>query len=243
MSQRVTTPDFDEDLTEDELQASSSRTSNSEGASRYGTNLGKGVPTCPRRSSRSVSVQKWSRILHVYTSMISLLIVLFFAITGVTLNHPDWTFGTSGGRTESTGILPSSWNAGGQVDWLAVSEHLRATENVHGAVTEHDGDITDATITFLGPGYQADAFIAKDGSYDLTVTTQGAMAVINDLHKGRHTGTSWRWLIDASGIGLAVVALTGVFLQFFLRKRRRSAFISAGVGSVILGFLAYIAIQ
>ncbi len=236
MSARISTQDLDEDLSEDELESSP-------GTDRSATGSGSSVPARTRRSSRSVSVQRWSRILHVYTSMISLLIVLFFAITGVTLNHPDWTFGTSGGRTDTTGTMPAEWNADGEVNWLIVSEHLRSADNVHGAVAEHDGDITDATITFLGPGYQADAFIAKDGTYDLTVTTQGAMAVINDLHKGRHTGTSWRWLIDVSGIGLAVVALTGVFLQFFLRKRRRSAFISAGAGCVILGVLAYIAVQ
>ena len=195
------------------------------------------------RSKRSVSLQKWSRIVHVYTSMFSLLIVLFFAITGVTLNHPNWTFGTKGNRIDTTGSLPQGWNANGKVDWLVVSEHLRAVDNVHGAIDEFDGDPSDATITFKGPGYQADAFISEGGTYDLTVTTQGAMAVINDLHKGRHTGSSWRWLIDLSGIGLAVVALTGVVLQFFLRKRRRSAFVSAAVGLGILAFLAYVAVQ
>ena len=196
-----------------------------------------------KRSKRSVSLQKWSRIVHVYTSMVSLLIVLFFAITGVTLNHPDWTFGTKGSRAATTGSLPAGWNAAGKVDWLIVSEHIRAADNVHGAIDEFDGDPTDASITFKGPGYQADAFIAENGTYDLTVTTQGVMAVINDLHKGRHTGSSWRWLIDLSGIGLAVVALTGMFLQFFLRKRRRGAFVSAIVGLVVLGFLAYVAVQ
>jgi uncharacterized protein len=175
--------------------------------------------------------------------MFSLLVVLFFAITGVTLNHPDWTFGTSGSRTDTTGTLPAGWNDGTEVDWLVVSEHLRAVDGVRGSIDEFDGDPSDASITFKGPGYQADAFITGDGTYDLTVTTQGAMAVINDLHKGRHTGTSWRWLIDVSGIVLAVVAFTGMFLQFFLRKRRRSAFISAGAGLVVLGFLAYVAVQ
>lgn len=197
----------------------------------------------PIRTRRSKSLQRWSRIIHVYASMFSLLVVLFFAITGVTLNHPDWTFGTSNSRTETVGDLPDGWNNGTEVDWLVVSEHLRAEAGVRGSISSFDGDPSDASITFQGPGYQADAFIKGDGTYDLTVTSQGAMAVINDLHKGRHTGTSWRWLIDASGIGLALVALSGMFLQFFLRKRRRSAFVSAGIGLVVLGFLSYVAVQ
>jgi uncharacterized protein len=175
--------------------------------------------------------------------MISLMVVLFFAVTGVTLNHPDWTFGGQLVRDTTKGTLPSQWNAEGKVDWFVVAEHLRAEDKVRGSVAEKDGDVSDATITFKGPAYQADAFINEDGSYELTVETQGAMAVINDLHKGRNTRTSWRWLIDVSGIGLAIVALTGIVLQFFLRKRRRSAFASVAVGTVILVFLGWLAIS
>jgi uncharacterized protein len=175
--------------------------------------------------------------------MLSLLLVLFFSITGVTLNHPDWTFGGQLSRETTKGSLPTGWNADGKVDWFVVAEHMRADDNVRGSVAEKDGDVTDAAITFKGPAYQADAFIKSDGSYELTVETQGAMAVINDLHKGRNTRSSWRWLIDVSGIGLTIVALTGIVLQFFLRKRRRSAFVSAAFGTVILIFLAWLAIS
>jgi uncharacterized protein len=110
-------------------------------------------------------------------------------------------------------------------------------------VEETDGDVTDGSITFKGPAYQADAFFAEDGSYELTVETQGLMAVLNDLHKGRNTRSSWRWLIDGAGIVLAVVSLTGVVLQFFLRKRRRAAFASATVGTLIVAFLGWLALQ
>ena len=33
------------------------------------------------------------RTFHVYVSMGSMLIVAFFAFTGLTLNHPDWSLG------------------------------------------------------------------------------------------------------------------------------------------------------
>jgi hypothetical protein len=33
---------------------------------------------------------KWTRLLHIYGSMSSLAIVLFFAITGITLNLGSW---------------------------------------------------------------------------------------------------------------------------------------------------------
>lgn len=50
--------------------------------------------------------QRLTRSLHSWLSMVSLLIVLFFAVTGLTLNHQDWTFGQSPQVTTTTGQLP-----------------------------------------------------------------------------------------------------------------------------------------
>jgi uncharacterized protein len=181
--------------------------------------------------------------VHVYTSMISLMVVLFFAITGVTLNHPAWTFGTTDTRETVEGTLPDGWKVGEEVDWLVVAEHLRSVEGIKGSLAEKEGDASSASITYKGPAYQADTFIESDGTYELTVEKQGVIAVINDLHKGRNTRQSWKWLIDVSGIFLAVVSITGLVLQFFIRKRRRSALASAIVGGAVLAFLTWLAIS
>jgi uncharacterized protein len=177
--------------------------------------------------------------------MISLFVVLFFSITGVTLNHPNWAFGSAGGRSTVEGKLPDTWiTSSGTVDWMIVTEHLRSEHGVHGSVTERSANEQDASITFKGPSYQADTFITVDTSaYELTVETQGFLALVNDLHKGRDTPTSWRWLIDVSGIFLTIVSITGITLQFFLKKRRRSALITSVVGVVLLGIMTWLAIQ
>ncbi len=35
------------------------------------------------------NTHRWARWIHVYTSMVALVVVLFFGITGITLNHPS----------------------------------------------------------------------------------------------------------------------------------------------------------
>ena len=199
------------------------------------------VVTSDRRGrSRSAAWQKWSRLLHVYTSMISLVVVLFFAITGLTLNHPSWGLKVS--RTNTTGTLPAAWKEAETVDWLVVSEHLRTTEGVKGAVSDRRSDDRDGSITFENPGYSANALIdVSDGTYDLAVETQGFTALINDLHKGRHSRDSWRWLIDASAIFLVLVSVTGLVLQLFLKRRRRSAVITATIAGLVTLALAWLA--
>src|ERR1700741_5087231 len=44
-------------------------------------------PRQPAWKKRTASVARW---LHVYLSMVSFVIILFFAVTGLTLNHADW---------------------------------------------------------------------------------------------------------------------------------------------------------
>ncbi len=197
-----------------------------------------------KRSGSSVQAQRWSRLLHVYLSMIAFAVVLFFAITGVTLNHPEWTLGSGPSRTTRTGTLPAGAIKDGAVDWFTVSEYLRSDEDVRGTVADKREDDLEASIVFKGPAYEADATIRlADRTYSLTEEKQGFLALMNDLHKGRDTGSSWRWLIDASGVFLAFVSVTGLVLQFFLRKRRRSAFVSIAIGTVAMLALIAVAIR
>ena len=182
------------------------------------------------------------RWLHVYVSMLSLLVVLFFAVTGITLNHPDWVFGSGETVTDVDGRFPADWKAGGEIDWLIVVEHLRAAHGVRGRVTDRLADARQGSVTFKAPGFSADCFFDADtGVYQMTVAEQGAIAVLNDLHRGRDAGRAWAWLIDVSGVFLTVLSLTGLGILFYLKKMRPSALVAAGTGAAVLLVLMLLA--
>lgn len=165
--------------------------------------------------------------------MTSLLLVLFFSITGITLNHPSWTFGQSPVTTTSTGFLPEQAVRSGQVDFLAVSEYLRSQRNVSGEVTDYSAQNGEASISYRGPGYAADVSIrVAERSFTLTTQKSGVVAMINDLHKGRHTSTLWKWVIDVTAGLLVLMSLTGIVLQLTIRRTRRSALVLIAVGTV-----------
>jgi uncharacterized protein len=198
--------------------------------------------TAKSRTSKKNTTHRWTRVVHVYTSMISLLVVLFFSLTGITLNHPDWAFGTKPTRQQVQGTLPVNTVVDGKLDWLNLTEFLRNTHGVRGAV--FDRDESQGSVSFRQPGYAAQVFFDVSAkTFDLTIEQQGLVAVMNDLHKGRDSASSWRWLIDVSGGLLVLISLTGLGLQFFLRKRRRSAFASVGVGSAIVALLAFLTLN
>ena len=186
----------------------------------------------------------WTRIVHVYTSMTALLLVLFFGATGITLNHPEWTFGFDPVSTDSAGTLPAGWvGEDGAVQFLTVSEFLRSDYGVDGTVVDFGVDATDGFISYREPGYAADVFFNLDsGDFRLTVQQQGWIGVFNALHRGSDAGSAWRWVIDAAGGFLVLVALTGLGLQLFLAKRRRAAVVSALAGGVVVVVLVWITV-
>jgi hypothetical protein len=177
-----------------------------------------------------------SRWLHIYLSMVSFAIILFFAATGLTLNHPDWFAGHEQ-VTRYKGTIPSAQLH--PPDKLAIAELLRENHKITGAVSDFRADDFQIAVSFKGPGYTADAFIdPATGLYDLTETRSGFVAVVNDLHRGQATGKVWSAVIDASAILLCLVSLTGLILIWFIHKRRTAGLTLAALGA-ILCYLAY----
>ncbi|MCU1501325.1 MAG: peptidase [Ilumatobacteraceae bacterium] len=194
-----------------------------------------------RRRLRGARAQRWFRWLHSYTSMISLLIVLFFGATGITLNHPTWTLGDHADHTAASGTLPVGFAPSGIVDFLAVSEYARATYGITAEVSDYGADPAQGHISYAGPGYAASiVFDVATGAYTVDVEQQGFVAVLNDLHKGRSTNGSWNWTIDLAGGLLVVVAVTGLGIQLFLRKRRGRLLGIAAAGAVLVCIVGYL---
>lgn len=188
---------------------------------------------------RTAALSRW---LHLYLSMICFLIVLFFAVTGLTLNHTEWFDGKQEEK-KFAGTVPVDWvnNADtSKIKKLEIVEFFRNKYNIQGYVSDFYIDDEQCSVSFKGPGYSADAFInRKDGSMQMTELHLGVFAVLNDLHKGRDSGKGWSWLIDISAVFLTLVSLTGLLMLLFLKKRRLSGLIITVVGGIIC-YLVYL---
>ena len=186
---------------------------------------------------------KLSRWLHIYLSMVSFAVVLFFSFTGLTLNHPDWLGGDKQVMEKNKGKLNVNWvnqPDTNKIAKLEIVEFLRKTHHVKGLVSEFRIDDIEVSISFKGPAYSCDAFIDREkGTYEVSEIKMGIVAVMNDLHKGRDSGKSWGWIIDISAIFLILVSLSGLILLFFIKKRRLAGLITGAVG-LALCYLIYL---
>ena len=174
----------------------------------------------------------WSRWLHIYLSMASFAILLFFAATGLTLNHTEWFEGHQ--RTvQVRGKVDREWFKE-PVRKLDFVEYLRARHGVRGAMSDFRVDPAQSSVSFKGPGYNADVFVDHaTGSYELTETRNGFFAVMNDLHKGRDSGKVWSAVVDGSAILMCIVSLSGFVLIFLLAKKRVTGIMVAAAGALI----------
>jgi hypothetical protein len=180
----------------------------------------------------------WNRWLHIYLSMFSFAMLFFFAVTGITLNHPSWLEDQQKVEMLKGEINPAwvSCKDTASVAKLDIVEYFREKYSIRARLTDFRIEDYECSVSFNGPGYTADGFIDRSiGSYEFTVTTAGYIAVLNDLHKGRDTGGKWAVIIDISAILMVAVSMTGFIMIFFLTKRK-----SKGIWVSILGAATFV---
>ncbi len=174
--------------------------------------------------------------------MVSFGVVLFFAATGLTVNHPEWFAKNVTTRDRRGTLDPSLLQIGvdgGGKDRLV--EALRLREHLHGSVDEVRVEDSDVSFSFRAPGYSADATVERGGgAYTVVEVRNGFVAAMNDLHKGRDTGAVWHWVIDLSAGLLVLVSVTGLVILLFLYRRRTSGLILAAGGCLVCGLLYYL---
>jgi uncharacterized protein len=185
------------------------------------------VPLWRRRTAH------WSRWLHTYLSMVSFAILLFFAVTGLTLNHQS-AFTSVALPRRFTGSLDASWMKAPEAHEAAIVGAFRSKHHIKAGLSDFRIDDDQVQISFKGPGYSADGFAdRRTGKYELNENRLGLVAIINDLHKGRDTGKAWAFIIDISAVLMVLVSLSGLVLIFFLHKRLRSGLAALAIGTVL----------
>lgn len=189
---------------------------------------------------RLASPMRW---LHIYSSMFGLVAILFFSVTGLTLNHPDWTFGGTSKELVHEGTVSKKWLVPEKMGRLEIVEHMRKTHGVRGFVDEFTADDGEGFIAFKGPAYSADVYLdLETGAYEATERMEGIVAFMNDLHKGRDTGRPWAWVIDVSAILLIIVSVTGLALLLYIKRRRRKGLLSTLAGFAALAAVVWLCI-
>ena len=105
---------------------------------------------------------------------------------------------------------------------------------ITGAVTAYDDLDDELSIAFKEPGQIWEIRVAKaTAKVDVHHETFNFAALVNNLHRGRYAGESWRWVIDVSALLIVLACVTGFFLWLALPRRRRAGIAFLAVGTLI----------
>ncbi|HBP19202.1 MAG TPA: peptidase [Planctomycetes bacterium] len=188
----------------------------------------------PKQTKRRQGAWKrWTRTVHIYASLLGLLLLLFFGSTGFVLNHEEW-FALARASEQGQATLPAELLS--EPEPLALVEAVRARFDVRGALVVYEPEGHELRLRFERPGEESDVTLdLRSGAAQLYRQRGGLLAVLTDFHTGKTSGGVGGLMIDAAAVLLVLISLSGLVLWFTLPKRRAMGALSL---LVALGVLA-----
>lgn len=194
-------------------------------------------------SKRKKARQFWLRQLHSWhwiSAALSMIGMLFFAITGITLNHAG-AIHAEPKVVAHSGKLPAAMlkdlAAPAQTDApLPAAVAAQVKQQIGIDVAGRPAEWASDTITVNLPRPGGDGWVTVDpsnGAIASEVTDRGWLSLANDLHKGRNSGGSWSWFIDIFAVACIIFTLSGLLLLQLHSKHRPSTWPIVGMGLLI----------
>ena len=202
---------------------------------------GQDTPTLPgaRRAVFLRQLHQW----HWISSAICLMAMLLFSVTGFTLNHAA-QIEAKPSVTRLKATLPAPLQkeleafAGEHPDAklplpAALSDWAEREFPVQVRGVRAEWSEEDAYVPLPRPGGDAWLRIGVDGQAEYEKTDRGWISWLNDMHKGRNTGTVWSWFIDIFAIACLVFCITGFLILKYHAANRPSTWPVIGFGIVL----------
>lgn len=196
-------------------------------------------PRKPKRKWRGW----WLKQLHTWhwmSAAISLIGMLLFAITGITLNHAG-SIDATPVVTEKAGVLPPALLV--QLKAPAASD-APLPAPVSAAVKQavglnpagKPGEWSDAEVYVALPRPGGDGWVSIDrssGKITSEKTSRGWVSYLNDLHKGRNAGAAWSWFLDIFAGACVLFTLTGLLLLQLHARHRPTTWPIVAAGLIV----------
>ncbi|MCD0502795.1 PepSY-associated TM helix domain-containing protein [Bordetella petrii] len=205
-------------------------------------------PTSRRRAYWLKTLHQW----HWISSALCLLGMLLFAITGLTLNNAGLIDASPQVVTREAQLPAPLLNQLKAVDTgnraaavpPEVAQWLDTELGARVGARPPEWSPGELYVSLPRPG--GDAWLSVDlgdGAIEYERTDRGWIAYLNDLHKGRHTGTAWSWFLDIFAVACLVFSLTGLVLLHMHAGQRAATWPMVGLGLLIPLVLALLFIH
>jgi uncharacterized protein len=196
----------------------------------------------------------WLKHLHSWhwiSSALCLIGMLLFAVTGITLNHAAQIEVEARVQSREAQLpaplleeLKAAAGADAPVLPFTVVAWLESELKLRAGSRAPEWSEEEMYLSLPRPG--GDAWVSIDlasGAVLSETTDRGWTSYLNDLHKGRNTGTWWSWFIDVFALTCIVFTLTGLLLLQMHARQRPGTWPLVGLGFVVMAVLALLFIH
>lgn len=180
------------------------------------------------------------RKIHWISSAICLAGVLFFTVTGITLNHASVFEANPSNRIESFTVTTDDIARLNQSQQRII-DALALTEQYTGLSSPKSIEDNDTEFFFDFPfpgGYKTVTIDTQASHIEVVHASNGLIAILNDLHKGRHANLMWIIFIDACSVLILLFCLSGLILLYQHAPKRRLTWPLTGLGLLLPVILA-----
>jgi hypothetical protein len=200
----------------------------------------------PRSPSLKFRIYRQCRIWHGYLSAFAFAALLFFSVTGLLLNHPDWFTSATPPIQESSFELTQKQleEVGGSSTPAEVLARIAADRTtLYGEFK--DGTVAGEEVFVRLQGARGSSDIRAnlaDGSVVVASEEATTIALLNALHRGETAGAIWRLSIDVVAIVMIAVALAGYVIFLSMSGKLRTALLisASSVVAAVLLFFAFV---
>jgi hypothetical protein len=206
----------------------------------------------PGASRFRAGFARWNRKLHYYTGLFLLCFLWLFALSGLILNHPSWSFAESWTNRKDANyereiVAPGPELKGDLAQAHEIMKQLGIEGEILWTTTRSDPNQFEFQVRRPGHFYFLKADLAKQRVTvrHSVVNLWGVMKVLHvftgvqmdDARQSRDWALTWLWAIsmDAVAAGLIIMVLGSLYMWWELPQKRVPGAVALGLGSLICG--------
>ena len=163
-----------------------------------------------------------ARYVHGWLSAFAFLSLVFFAATGLFLNHPDW-FKNDAQEYSQTITLPAELLKqlkSQENPSTDVLKYIRQQHNLVGRFKSSEVMDNEVMIRLESPAGSSDVWLMLDtGEAEITQKSANTVSLLKELHRGKNTSVGWSWLIDIAAILILTLSIAGYILFLSIKTR------------------------
>jgi hypothetical protein len=218
--------------------------------SSAGNDSGKSNGTGPGRA-----FERWNRKLHFYAGLFLLFFTWLFALTGLLLNHPSWSFDEYWKNRHETkyerALTPFAGIEGDLGQARDIMRQIGITGEILWTTTRTNPDLFEFQVR--RPGHylflNANLAQAKVTVRDAEVNVWGVMKVLHtfsgvqmdDPRNRRDWALTSMWALsmDVVAAGLIFMVLSSLYMWFRLPEKRVGGVVALGLGAIACGLFCF----